>query len=477
MAFVSRNYRTVELSNVGASHYPLGLLSWCTVAPSGNMVARDQQPGVVRGNSVLEELQTATVNVLSRATSAVQHHVAKSYMCEWSRMEFTKLFSTLEDFRRAHPDFRRVVVIGCTGSGKSTMLNVIGGWRLVQRPPDYTFEWEADAAGTRPIFKAAAGSHSVTNRTEFANLCWFGMPDRPFIAVDTPGHDDSRAADITQQECRVALRELAADLHNKLKALGHVHAILVIHNDVHANRLNPATYDILQMLDHKFAKANRSVWSHVVVAYSKCNAQDTAWRSDLATKKRQLQAAIRERIPNCQVDVPILALGGGELQSERWSGRRPRSRSRSPHRQEAGYRAAPDDFERLWKIIESAEPLDTSALQPFEGIDSQWQRLVDAKDAAEARAKAAAIYAGVILRLFILCAVLFWRACLIPAWMGRLLLNFPGPFDEVLYVALLAYWIGWDDVWYSCEHVWDTWLRPFVKPLMRSVLDVQSHCD
>ena len=66
-----------------------------------------------------------------------------------------------------------------------------------------------------------------------------------------------------------------------------MHAILVLHNDVISNRLNPATYQILKMIDEKFVKAGRSVWDHVIVGYSKCNAFETSWRSGLeGTKKR-----------------------------------------------------------------------------------------------------------------------------------------------------------------------------------------------
>ena len=44
------------------------------------------------------------------------------------------------------------------------------------------------------------------------------------ILVDTPGHDDTAAADIDTVAAREKLGELAADLHSKIKALGKVHA-------------------------------------------------------------------------------------------------------------------------------------------------------------------------------------------------------------------------------------------------------------
>ena len=57
-------------------------------------------------------------------------------------------------------------------------------------------------------------------------------PDFASVAVDTPGHDDPAGAEIESKEAREKLGEMAADLHNKMKALGHIHAILVLHNDV-----------------------------------------------------------------------------------------------------------------------------------------------------------------------------------------------------------------------------------------------------
>ena len=63
---------------------------------------------------------------------------------------------------------------------------------------------------------------------------------------ETTSSSKKRAA-VDSQAARDARGEIAADLHNKLKALGHVHAILVLHNDVVSNRLNPATYQILKV--------------------------------------------------------------------------------------------------------------------------------------------------------------------------------------------------------------------------------------
>lgn len=398
--------------------------------------------------------------VVVQAATESRARFQRAYSQDYLRSQFNHLYWTKEDFSRTDPDLRRVVFIGCTGSGKSTLLNIMGGWRYVQRPPDYDFTWES-ASGQAPIFAASAGSQSVTSRTEFACLHWQGNEQRPFIAIDTPGHDDTESADLSDPSCRDRLSTLAVDLHDKLKAIGHVHAIVVMHNDVLSNRLNPATYKILKMIDQKFAQSDQTVWNNTTIVYSKCNQNETAWRAQLAQKKQNLQACIRAKIPNCTVDVPVFALGGATLGDEigaRGHDTERRARSRSPRRG-----SATDDFEQLWRFVEGAQPLDTVNLQPYDGDDVKWQKMIDERDSAEARAKAAMIYVVVVAKLAALALFLFWRSFFVPEMISRtLFLNMPGPIDEVVYFALLAYWIGPVDVMYSCNHFYHYWIQPMV---------------
>jgi len=378
------------------------------------------------------------------------------YLNSSKRAEKDHLYSTLEDFTRADPEKKRLVVIGCTGSGKSTLLNVMGGWRFVQsKDTDYQFVWQKKGEGeenTSAIFESAASSDSVTKKASFANLDFRGDSSRQLIVVDTPGHDDSAAGEIDSKEARDVLGAIAADLHNKLKALGTVHTILVLHNDVISNRLNPATYQILKMVDEKFKKANTSVWEHVVVAYSKCNNFETSWRSGLEGKKRSLQASIRDKIAGCDVDVPVLNIGGGEIEPP------------PPSHDEA------DGLEKLWEFIDASAPLDTSQLQPFEGADVKWQKLIDSKDEAEAKAKAALIYVAVLLKLSVLASSLFWRHMMLPAWLSLLLLNFPGVLDELFILGLFVYWVGPQDVLYSVKHAYKTWVQPKLEPYIEQLV-------
>ena len=176
---------------------------------------------------MLESLREKALPSFNQATSFMREQVASAGL----RLQQDTVFSTLEDFERVDPDAKRVVVIGVTGAGKSTVLNCMGGWNFVQKPPDYEFEWQ-EKDGVDALFEARADCDSCTKKTSFANLAFMGDSERAVVAVDTPGHDDPAGAEIENKEAREKLGEMAADLHNKMKALGHIHAILVLHNDV-----------------------------------------------------------------------------------------------------------------------------------------------------------------------------------------------------------------------------------------------------
>merc|ERR1719198_957861 len=122
-----------------------------------------------------------------------------------------------------------------------------------------------------------------------------------------------------------------------------------------------------------------------------------------------MQAEIRAKV-GCDVDVPVIALGGGSIE---------------PAPPVASETDPKDGFEALWRFIEDAKPLDTSVLLPFEGADVKWQKIIDQKDEAELRAKAAMIWVAVMFKLGLLLVAMFWRSYLLPSFMGLMLLNLP----------------------------------------------------
>merc|ERR1719198_942457 len=168
-----------------------------------------------------------------------------------------------------------------------------------------------------------------------------------------------------------------------------------------------------------------------------------------------MQAEIRAKV-GCDVDVPVIALGGGSIE---------------PAPPVASETDPKDGFEALWRFVEEGDPLDTSKLQPFEGADVKWQKIIDAKDEAELRAKAAMIWVAVMFKLALLLGALFWRSWLLPSFLGYFLLNLPGIYDEAVILVLFAKWLGPKEVMYSAQHFLKEWLVPFAKPYTEKLSD------
>ena len=379
------------------------------------------------------------------AVQQVLHGARALYDRKARRHETSVAMHTLEDFRRCPLEPPRLVVIGCTGAGKSTLLNALDGNRFLQSAAEgeggYRWRWEHE-----PVFDARHGCRAVTRVTSYANLAFGGDPKRRFVAVDTPGHDDTEGDRLESQASRDALREQAADLHNKLKALGSIHTILVLHDQVSSNRLNPATYAILQMIDEKFGA---QVWDHVAVAYSQCNPHSASgWRTDIDAKRAALQAEIRRKIPSCEVDVPVLTLGGGY-----------------PEQDYVAQAEGEGEFEPLWELLSRASPLSTAELRPFEGAQwRQFELLVKRKDDAVARADAAAGYVVVLLKFALMLMLLFWRSAVLPTWLSVLFLNVPSTLlDEALLLGGMVLLVGPSRCWYSAVLCYEHHVAPHVE--------------
>ena len=75
-----------------------------------------------------------------------------------------------------------------------------------------------------------------------------------------------------------------------------------------------------------------------------------------------------------------------------------------------------------------AGDLDCTKLQPFEGADVKWEKMIKAKDEAEARARASLIYIAVLAKLGGFFVFLFWRAFMLPRYVAFLLASAIGAY-------------------------------------------------
>merc|ERR1719186_2044371 len=98
-----------------------------------------------------------------------------------------------------------MVVIGSTGTGKSTLCNIVSG-----RKPD-----------DQGLFPVSSGMSSCTNKTTANKVEWSGEEGREFVLIDTPGLNDP-----TPLKDSVNILEMAEEL----KKLEAVNVFLIVFN-------------------------------------------------------------------------------------------------------------------------------------------------------------------------------------------------------------------------------------------------------
>lgn len=347
---------------------------------------------------------------------------------------------TMEDFQRTRKRVPVIVCIGACGAGKSTLLNRMCGLRLVQGGhPDYSIMWN-DHRGkiVLPYFVSGVSSSSVTSQVSFINTYIGGDETKPVILVDTPGHDIPELEQLDRSSSRDALQLLAADFHDKLKAIGRINCLLVLHNDVISNRLNSATFAMLQMIQEKFSNmgdcgvdagnaVDKPIWDNVIIAYSKCNANTDSWKNELDLKFSQLRHEIQTKVVCGPVEnLTITTVGGlGDDDS---------------------------DIARIYDIASSMEAIDTRNLMPFNASFAKYESLIREKNELEARYHAMRTYPSVVLRFVVLFFALSLRSH-VPYPLNLLLLDFPGPYDEMLACGMMCHSIGFQNVAYSLEYI------------------------
>jgi predicted GTPase len=103
---------------------------------------------------------------------------------------------------------RTIVVVGTTGTGKSTLANVLLGLSVSPNEPFYR------------RFKMSSGARSCTVACSSLDGFWLGDRSKPIRVIDTPGHGDGDGNDFN----------LLQSIVQTMRAERAVHAFIWVKN-------------------------------------------------------------------------------------------------------------------------------------------------------------------------------------------------------------------------------------------------------
>eukprot|EP01114_Cavostelium_apophysatum_P022053 TRINITY_DN7853_c0_g1_i2.p1 TRINITY_DN7853_c0_g1~~TRINITY_DN7853_c0_g1_i2.p1 ORF type:complete len:274 (-),score=45.29 TRINITY_DN7853_c0_g1_i2:80-901(-) len=182
---------------------------------------------------------------------------------EQSEREAQQRRDAAEAARRAEEQILRVVAIGQTGTGKSTLLSSISG---------------------SDNFVAASDLMGVTSEVKEVKSVWRNT-NSPVYCVDTPGLADPAGND----------REHIQRIVNHLKDK-HVHAFLIVLNGT-VTRLDSNVITMLRVFQELFGA---DMWKHAAVVFSRCDPTErTTW------EENSPEDIVREIQTNFGLPAPI----------------------------------------------------------------------------------------------------------------------------------------------------------------------------
>lgn len=360
-----------------------------------------------------------------------------------SKTDFNIIYNTNNDFSRMDPTKKRLLVLGCSGSGKSTLLNRLAGYQLSWNDEGTKLIWMK-----QPPFVSTHGTSSITKTTCYANI---KTPESSYfenlVVIDTVGHDDPDISDISKNNNRNKLSEQAGDLYEKLKRIGHLNTIMVLHNDITSNRLNAATFTLLEKINQMFYKSDKNIWEHVIIVYSKCDTDTIGWKDDLEKKKLDLQKEIKNKFPECKTDIPIFTLSGLDTPTDNIE--------------------SSLELNSLYNFINNSCDYPTDKIIKFEGLHNKLEKIIKEKDYYCRISSARQDFITLTFYFVIFTTLLCLRNIFLP------FLDLNTSFDELIFLSILIYIIGpikFIDWLFVC---WDDHIIPFLK--RKEIISVDSN--
>ena len=135
---------------------------------------------------------------------------------------------------------KKILVIGKTGTGKSTLCNVLAGK-----------EYDAD------YFPTSSDGRSCTHKTKFANVFLNGDKNKPVSLIDTIGFDDP-----TKDHDATIIAELAVKLNTRCDYVN----LFVLAVNGQNPRLDGSLLTMIKILERMFTK---QFWNQVVIVFTR----------------------------------------------------------------------------------------------------------------------------------------------------------------------------------------------------------------
>lgn len=280
-------------------------------------------------------------------------------------------YSELEDFKDManNQDFKKILVVGEVGRGKSALCSKLVGVHLVRwNPKEPASKYgvlkrfpKKGCPFIKPPFRSKRSADSVTKKTSYVLAYYLGDPrNQKVMIIDTPGYSD--ATPLTDKYVGRGQKwerksNFSKDMMDKLQALKEIHAIVIMMKIDDGARIGETELATIKSINSMFDNQQKSMCSNYIFAYSKCDGNKLNDIQQLVNEReisynKILQTMINDGISMNTMPVPQLFFLS----------------SKNPNEEEI---SQIDEFKNMIKMINKCEPINTcNVLNPHDHIES-----------------------------------------------------------------------------------------------------------